>query len=505
MRLRPASWQWLLRHELRLVWRNVGGARLTILIVLGGLLWLALHYVIWLLLRVVGDPASLPPGTYLLAGSTLWVVFTLMLSQAILLSVNTFFDRGDLDLVLSSPLPPRNVFIVRGLGVAVAATSLYALLLTPFAHVGLVTGKLRLLAVYPALAALGLLAATIGMGSTIALVRLLGARRARTAAQLLGALVGAAFFLVIQVNNVVSHERTARWMISLWKAAREDGPLGPASPLWLPFDAMLGQPLALAALVAVGTGSFLLVVASMARRFLDGTQESVTTPAPRQTDAAIAAARFHGSPWRVVLVKEWKLIGRDPQLIANTLLQMLYLLPMMFVWAGQTSAETVMLPALVFAASTLAGGMVWLTVAAEDAPELLAAAPVETGLLSRAKLVAALLPIWILLSPVPMFLLASRPLAALLFAFCLAGSTISVGVVQLAMPQRGSRRDMRRRAKGNAAGGVMELVTMAGWAALTWCLLRAPVYAALAAVPAVAGPLTAWLFGGARRRAFAGG
>jgi len=272
MTLQPASWPWLLRHELRLVWRNVGGARKSVLIVLGGTLWLAYHAVVWMLLRFVGNIASLPPVTYLVGGAILWLVFTLMVSQAIMLSVSAFFDRGDLDLVLSSPLPPRNVFIVRGLGVAVASVTLYAVLLTPFAHAGLVTGKLVLLAVYPALAALALLAAAIGMGLTIALVRALGARRARTVAQLLGALVGAAFFLALQLNNIVAHDRTARWIASFVRGAREDGPLGPASPLWLPFDAMLGQPVALTTLVVVGVGAFMLVTQSMARRFLDGTR-----------------------------------------------------------------------------------------------------------------------------------------------------------------------------------------------------------------------------------------
>ena len=503
MMLRPASWPWLLRHELRLYRRQIGGVRSVVMIVFSGLLWLAIHAGAWMLVRIVGSRDALPPSVYPIGGAVLWIVFTLMLSQAIAMSVSVFFDRGDLDLLLSSPLPPRNVFIVRGLGVAVGSVAIWALLLTPFAHAGLVTGHVALLSIYPALASLALLAAALGMALTTTLVRLLGARRARTAAQLLGALVGAAMFLASQLGNLVARDHAGSWLTSLVRSMQDDGPLGPTSLLWLPFDAMLGQPAALATLVVVGGGAFVLVVGTMARRFFDGTQESATVSAPMAGTATIDAARFRGPPWRVVLVKEWKLIGRDPQLIASTLLQSLYMLPMVFVWARRASPDTVILPGIVLTATTLAAGLAWLTVTAEDAPELLASAPVPRALMHRAKLAAAVLPVWLVLSPVALYLLATRPVTALIFASCVAGSTLAVGIIQLALPQRGSRRDLRRRAKGSAAGTFTELVTTAGWAALAWCLLAAPRFAPIAVVPAIGAPFLAWLFGRGRRRVFA--
>ena len=504
MILRPASWPWLLRHELRLVWRRYGGARLGILIVLGGVLWLGLHAGVWMLVSLLGNVGDLPPIAYPIGGLAVWMGFTLMLSTAISMSVSAFFDRGDLDLLLSSPLPPRHIFIVRGLGVAVSSAFLFALLLTPFAHVGLLTGHFSLLAVYPALASLALLAAAIGMGLTATLVRLVGARRARTAAQVLGALVGAAIFLASQLGNIVSHDRFGSWFGTLLRSARGHPAFGPDSPLWIPFDAMLGGPAALATMLLVGVGAFMLVVVTMARRFFEGTQESVVAPAPSTGSATIGPTRFRGTLWRVVLVKEWKLIFRDPQLIANTLLQALYVLPLIFVWGRKTSPETVILPAIVLAAATLAAGLAWLTVAAEDAPELLAAAPVDRSLLQQAKLVAAVLPVWLLLSPVALYLLATRPMVGLVFAFCACGSTVCVSLIQLALPQRGNRGDMRRRAKGNVGSSLAELATTVGWAAMTWCLLVAPLFALLAAVPALGAPCVAWLSGRGRRLAFAG-
>jgi ABC-2 type transport system permease protein len=499
--LRPASWPWLLRHEMRLAWRHTGGARLGILLVLGGVLWAAMHLAIYFLLRVF-DPAMLGPGLIVVLAGGVWFIFTLMLSHSITMSVGAFFDRGDLDLLLASPLPPRHVFVVRGLGIAVSVTTIYALLLLPFAHMGLVTGRPQLLAVYPALAALGLLASAIGMAATLALVRLLGARRARTAAQVLGALVGAAVFLLIQANNLFGHERIAGWIAALRAAAQGSGLLGPNSPLWWPFLAMLGRPLPLFALVAIGTGAFVVVVNSMARRFLAGTQESMTDAQPAQA-ANLASARFRSGLWRIVLIKEWKLIWRDPQLVANTLLQTLYLLPLVFVWRGHGSAVPLLVPAVIIAAATLASGLAWVTVAAEDAPELIAAAPLSLAFVRRMKLVAALLPVWIIISPFIVFLALSSPESAAVFALCVAGATISSALGHIALPRSGKRRDMRRRGKGNMLGGLLELATTLGWSALAWSLLAAPRYALLPLIPALAGPLlTTWL-GRTRRREFA--
>src|SRR5205807_2105707 len=95
----------------------------------------------------------------------------------------------------------------------------------------------------------------------------------------------------------------------------------------------------------------------------------------------------------------------------HTLLQSLYMLPLVFVWMRNTSPQVLLAPAVVMLSATLASGLCWLTVAAEDAPELLASAPVERGLLRRAKLVAGLLPVWAF-APPPGLLAVAAPLAA---------------------------------------------------------------------------------------------
>ena len=498
MTLAPGSAPWLLRHELRLLWRGTGGVRRWPLAVIAGLLWLGFHGFAWGLLAFTGGGRSWPASLFVTFGVGAWLVLTLMLAQAITQSVDALFQRGDLDLLLSSPLAGRNVFLVRGLAIAIASVAIYAWLLVPFAHVGVFVGQPQLLAIYPALAALGLLAAAVGLALTIALVRVLGARRARVAAQLLGAFVGAALFLAFQFNNLVSPARSARW-IAAWRGGlADDAGFDRGSLVWLPLNAVLGEPAALLAVVVVGMGAFAAVVAGMARRFVAGTQESMTTPT-RTRDAA-APRRFRGGLWRTVLVKEWKLIGRDPQMIAHTLLQSLYLLPLAFVWVRNTSPQALLAPTMVMLAATLTSGLTWLTVSAEDAPELLASAPVDRGLLRRAKLVAGLTPVWLLMLPLAVLLATSDGAAAAVFALCVAGATISAGSLHLLLPRPGRRRDLRRRGKGNLVGNVLELMTTIAWPALTWCLLNEPLYAPIPALGAGAAVSIAWLAGRRRRR-----
>jgi ABC-2 type transport system permease protein len=103
-----------------------------------------------------------------------------------------FFERGDLDLLLSSPLPSRRVLTVRAVGIATTPFLWFAAILTivilPLAAVG----EVRWLAVYPMLAAIALLASATGVSLAMALFRLLGARRTRTVGQLIAAFIGAA-------------------------------------------------------------------------------------------------------------------------------------------------------------------------------------------------------------------------------------------------------------------------------------------------------------------------
>ncbi len=481
MSARPGSWPWLLRNELRLSWRGVSGGHLWFIAFFGGLLWLFMHWGAWVVL-----PSMLPVLLGMLkapffGGAVFWLFATLAVSQTTIHAVNAFIVRGDLDLLLSSPLEQRDIFLVRGLAIALSVLPLPAFLLLPLAHVGALRGFPGFLAVYPALAAAALGCAAAGILLTMTLVRLLGARRARTAGQIMAAAIGAVFFLAFQLPNMLPPERRARMFDWFKTAVTDGGPLGPASPLWWPLRALYGEPGPLLALALAGTLGFWLVVNLAYRRFVTGTQETLTGGG---TAAPAGPAAFRSGLTRVLLVKEWKLILRDMQVISQALLQLLYLLPMVFAGFSRGPRNPVIVPVLVAAAAMLAGNLAWITVNAEDAPELMATAPVPLARVLWIKAAAAVLPVLAVLLPLAAWWVTRSPAKAATLLFCGAGGMLSAALVQVWNPRQGKRHDLRYRHRTGGPASFIELFSTVSWIGAAVLLDSKPVMlpAALAGV-----------------------
>jgi ABC-2 type transport system permease protein len=170
---------------------------------------------------------------------------------------------------------------------------------------------------------------------------------------------------------------------------------------------------------------------------------------------------------QTVIRKELRLVSRDPLLLSQIGLQMLYLLPLVFLLvrndSGFTLTEAAFAPALSLLASMLAGSLIWITVSAEDAPDLLASAPVAARAIDRAKLTAAIGPVLALMT---------IPIVALLVRDIWAGAWAAAGVICAAFAAAliglwrrnpGSRRDfVRRRAKASTLVGLGQAIVTLG-------------------------------------------
>src|SRR5258708_10499711 len=82
------------------------------------------------------------------------VLFTLILSQTLSNATLVLYERGDLDLLLSSPVPAQRVLAVRALAVATTPFLIFAGLLTPFLVPLLLFGQPHSLAASAVLGAL---------------------------------------------------------------------------------------------------------------------------------------------------------------------------------------------------------------------------------------------------------------------------------------------------------------------------------------------------------------
>lgn len=476
------STMWLLSHECRLFFYEMGddksgrkAKRGMPYMGIGMIVFVLvmIHIGAWMAISHLPPLVSAPPPIVVMgAGVALIVVFSLMLSLALSRSVKALFERGDLDLLLSSPLSAQTIFSVRLGGIVFGVAILFLVLLSPFANMGLLFGQLRWLGIYPTLISMAVIASSIAMLLTLALVRLLGVRRTRVAAQLLGALTGAGIFLISQLfahlGDNVRGQLSAHFLPWFKKGAM----LGEDSLLWLPARALFGSPLELAGFAALGLLCFWLTSRYTHDFFVRGVQQagavsgksaaSMTSTHKNKTVAA--NTRFRAGAARNIVIKEWRLIARDPQLISQVALQLLYMLPLFFVVFKSNAVLPGVASSMTFLAASLAGSLIWIIISAEDAPDLLQASPVLPSTIRRAKLVAAISPVCLLILPVLAYLFLRDPLLAVLMLVAATAAMGSASLIQLWHARPGSRDKFNKRGQGQIAVGLLEMASSLSWA-----------------------------------------
>ena len=185
--------------------------------------------------------------------------------------------------------------------------------------------------------------------------------------------------------------------------------------------------------------------------------------------------------------KEWTLLVRDPWLVSQTLMQILYLLPPAFLlWRSFEGSEAllVLVPVLVMAAGQLAGGLAWLAISGEDAPDLVASAPVPARQVVRAKIEAVMGGVGLVFLPFVLALALLSPFHAAVSAVGILIASASATQIQLWFRAQAKRSLFRRRQISSRVATFAEAfssITWAGTAALaaacTWLSLIAAAIA----------------------------
>lgn len=497
MRLaRPGSASWLLAHELRILWRSFG-IRSRIIGGLGVIFVVLAHVGGYFMVkaRVLEMLLARSPGSAIVI--TVFVVL-LVLSSAFGLAVRVLLERGDLELLLATPMPMTTIYGVRGVTVAVASVGSMGLFLLPFANMGPFAGEWRTLAAWPALASLGLASAALALAGTLQLVRWLGLRRARTAAQVLGAVIGIGFVILMQAQGMLPREQQ-RALHGWLRNGTHDGWLGSESPLLWPMRAFMGDALPLLAMIAIGAGLFVWVVRATQDAFLRAIQDAPQADTARAPGGDASGRAFRSGLARVVVAKEITLILRDPALIGRALLQMFYLVPVLIMSVQRARPIAILAAGLVLLASGLASTLAWITVSGEQAPDLLAGAPVELDRIRWLKAAAALLPVLVLLLPVLAWFAWDSPLAAATAAVFIALALGSCAVVQVWSTPMGGSRDFRQRYRQNPFVSIVETLASMAWAGACWLALSGSAWALAAIGVACIAPAAAW-YSGRRER-----
>jgi ABC-2 type transport system permease protein len=319
----PGSTLWLVRHDLRLAGRALRSAgrrkRRIVSSVLLGVVAL-LHLVGFFAAPALARLHNGSRPEILLVGSiALFGAFTLFLSKSITEATDSLFQRGDLDLLLSSPLPMRRVLISRLLAIAINAGFLPLLLVVPLVNGMVLRGEFAWVGLYAVQICLSLIAASLGAGLTFGLLATVGPRWTRVAARVLATLFGATSFLATQSRLLLSEGMRAR----VWDALMPGG--APSGPQWWPARAALGDPWAILLLAVIAVAGMAVVSALLGQAYGAGVMSNLALP--RAARAGGVARRFGASPFGALLRKEWRLLFRHPGLGAQLFYQFFFLLP----------------------------------------------------------------------------------------------------------------------------------------------------------------------------------
>jgi ABC-2 type transport system permease protein len=484
---------WFARHEIRLAWREwlammTGGRRRKTRAVIGLIVFAAvMHLPAYAVIgRFAELQAPLDKPSLIVITSTIFLAWALMLSQAIESVTRVFYARADLDLIMSSPVRLENVFSVRIAAIALSVIAMALLLSTPFVDVLVFSGGIRWFAAYGVVVAIGLSAAAIAIAVTILLFRLIGPSRTRLVAQILAAIIGAGFVIALQVAAILSYGTLSRFAVLTSDTAAAYAP-NFGSAVWWPARAALGDGEALLLLLAGGLVLLGAVMAMFSARFAD-TAVSVSAHAPNH-QASRAKPFRRGSRQQALRWKEFVLLRRDPWLVSQTLMQLLYLVPpALMLWrsfADSSAAIVLVTPVIVMAAGQLAGGLAWLTISGEDAADLVATAPLTPSRVTRAKIEVVLITIGAIFAPLVLALLFASPLQAAVTALGVVIAATSATAIQLWFRVQARRSQFRRRQTSSRLATFAEAFSSIGWAATAALALAIPITAL------ISGPLTA--------------
>jgi ABC-2 type transport system permease protein len=482
---------WFAQHEWRLAWRDwlsmiTAGRRERLRVVgIGIVVFIVfMHFVAYWMVGRYAD-AAIDKQTLLAITATMLLSWMLMISQAMESITRAFYARSDLDLILASPVDSDKLFGVRIVTIALATTMMALPLAAPFIDVLIIRGGWRWLGAYGLIIAMGAAATALAVGLTVILFRLLGAKRTRFVAQVVAAIIGAAFVIGLQIAAILSYgtiSRTALLQSGTVLALAPDA----RSFVWWPARAALGDGIPLVVVLMMSLAFLVAAVAFVAPRFgayaiaASGIGQGNVVRARRN------AFRGRTTPRSALRRKEWILLRRDPWLMSQTLMQMLYLVPpALMLWRSfdrGNGALQLVVPVLVMAAGQLAGGLAWLAISGEDAPDLVATAPVPRRFILQAKIEAVLGAVTIIFAPLVAALAIASPWHALIAGAGIAIGAAAATAVQFWFRSQAKRSQFRRRQVSSRLATFAEAFSSISWAA-TAAVATASLW--LAAAPAV--------------------
>ena len=460
----PGSILWLARHQIRLSWRlgRLGKKMpswvkpvFTILFVT--FLSFSMGYGIAKTFEAAaGDYKQISS----LAGAIILTLMISGISMNMMGSFMTITEKGDLDLLLSSPIPPHRFVAARLISSAWRGFCIYAGFATIFFGASIVMISPMFASIYVVVAGFAILDAALTYMIARQALLWFGLRNGRRAIITLGAvgvLVGLFGYQMVSSSGSLGQ-----------LAAKEDDP---NASLVLLHDWVVALTSNLSWLGGTILGDWLgalvfpvagAVVSAAVLHFAGKRYDQDVAFLNGQNDHAPHKARkAHARQFRrpalvMVFHKEWLSLTRDPLFVSQLIVPLFTMVPFLgFVWNAMANPEeqSEMAPVMgaVFAAITvfnvtmLTSSLAWLTASVEEARDLLQASPLDPKIILQGKVLAASGPAIIELFLVAALVAWAWPVAALTILVMGTATCAGACVIEFSRPRPTKRPKMTQR------------------------------------------------------------
>jgi ABC-2 type transport system permease protein len=460
----PGSILWLARHQIRLSWRlgRLGKKMPSWLKPVFTILFVA--FLSFTMGYGIAKAFEAAAGDYKqissLAGA---IVLTLMISGISMNMMGSFMtitEKGDLDLLLSSPIPPHRFVAARLISSAWRGFCIYAGFATIFFGASIVMISPMFASIYVVVAGFAILDAALTYMIARQALLWFGLRNGRRAIITLGAvgvLIGLFGYQMVSSSGSLGQ-----------LAAKEDDP---NASLVLLHDWVVALTSNLSWLGGTILGDWLgalvfpvagAVVSAAVLHFAGKRYDQDVAFLNGQNDHAPHKARkAHARQFRrpalvMVFHKEWLSLTRDPLFVSQLIVPLFTMVPFLgFVWNAMANPEeqSEMAPVMgaVFAAITvfnvtmLTSSLAWLTASVEEARDLLQASPLDPKIILQGKVLAASGPAIIELFLVAALVAWAWPVAALTILVMGTATCAGACVIEFSRPRPTKRPKMTQR------------------------------------------------------------
>ena len=397
---------WLVRHKLKLVWRQVGQssaakiwlAILSVLVVLGS------FALIVTVLPVLPDSAELQDGiarfqsSFAASPSLLLFIFCLFLLGGIAGGLKLFGSSTDLELLLASPIRNSVVVCSELLGLTIELSTTPALLFTPVVLLLLARGIWQAIGGYIAILTVAAIAASAGVTLMYTSIRYLGFRTTRFLVQVFN---GSIFFAYVLFASLIAP--FLNYVVEQIPGIRQLLPLFEVIPNQLVRTVFL-EPLPTLTCTGIAALSILAATRTISRTIVNTTTPTRDRPREEAQSEQTGTHAFSDNLSWLLMVKEWRLLWRDNTIRASLVLQVFaygyFIHSFAQLPAESATASPVLISGLTIAIGNgIASRFIRRMAIAEEAPELLVSSPVPPATIKMSKLLAAWIPALVFACP----------------------------------------------------------------------------------------------------------